>query len=300
MDSKIIFVGGKGGVGKSTIASSLACNLCTKDKKILLISTDPAHNLSDLFQIKLSNNITPLDKNLSVLEIDPKKEAQNYIKEISRNNKAFVSPNSYEMLDKYYQSAMENGITQESALFDKLINLTIDALDSWDHIIIDTAPTGHTLRLFTLANTLKTWNKTILKNQQKNIHLENILGTPQSDENLLNRLEMRYKKYTAFQNLLQDKKSCGIVFVLNPDFLSIEETNRAIQSLSKIDIKALAINKIAPLSKEDFFYNRYKIQEKYLEKINKIFKKYTKWYIPLLDKDILQKNQIQNLLEHIF
>ncbi|WP_305862477.1 ArsA family ATPase [Helicobacter cholecystus] len=300
MFSQIIFVGGKGGVGKSTISSSLACNLSSQGKKTLLISTDPAHNLSDLFQVQLSNSILSLNPQLSILEIDPIKEAKHYTQKIAKENKAFVGASSYEMLDRYYKSASENATTQESALFDRLISLITQELSSWDHFIIDTAPTGHTLRLFTLAQTLKTWSKTLLKYQQKNMHFQNILDTPSTHHKLLNKLQDRYEKYAKFQGILQDPKLCSIVFVLNPDYLCIEETKRAIALLQNIQVHALAINKIAPLGSESFFENRYKIQEKYLQRIRSEFHHYKQWNIPLLDCDILQETQIKGLLEEIF
>lgn len=299
MLSKIIFVGGKGGVGKSTISSSLACNLSLQGKKTLLISTDPAHNLSDLFQVQFSNSIISLNPTLSVLEIDPIKEARAYTQEIAKDNKAFVGAHSYEMIDRYYKSACENGITQESALFDRLIHLITEQIHQWDHIVIDTAPTGHTLRLFTLANTLKTWSKNLLKHQQKNVHLQSILDAPSANHKLLDKLEARYEKYTQFQSILQNKTLSSIIFVLNPDYLSIEETKRAIENLEHIHLYALAINKIAPQSSEEFFKNRYEIQEHYLQKISDYFIGIQKWYIPLLDQDILQEHQLKELLKEI-
>lgn len=300
MFSKVIFVGGKGGVGKSTISSSLACNFSSQGKKTLLISTDPAHNLSDLFQVHFSNTITSLNPNLSVLEIDPLKEARAYTQEIAKNNKAFVGAHSYEMIDRYYKSACENGVTQESALFDRLIYIITEQIHQWDHIIVDTAPTGHTLRLFTLANTLKTWSKSLLKYQQKNIHLQSILDAPSANHKLLDKLEARYAKYAEFQSMLQNPKFCSIIFVLNPDYLSIEETKRAIESLEHIHIYALAINKIAPPSSEVFFKNRYEIQKQYLQKISDYFKGIKKWYISLLDQDILCQHQLKELLKGFF
>lgn len=298
MLSKIVFVGGKGGVGKSTISSSLACNLSTQGKKTLLISTDPAHNLSDLFQVQFSNSITLLKPTLSVLEIDPIKEAKIYTQEIAKDNKAFVGAHSYEMIDRYYKSACENGITQESALFDRLVHIITEQIDQWDHILIDTAPTGHTLRLFTLAQTLKTWSKSLLKHQQKNIHLQSILDAPSANHKLLDKLESRYQRYTQFQNILHSQAS--IIFVLNPDYLSIQETKRAIENLENIKIYALAINKIAPSSSEEFFKNRFELQNQYLKMISDYFGEIKKWYIPLLDQDILKECQIKELLKGIF
>lgn len=301
--NKIIFVGGKGGVGKSSISSSLACHLSKEKKQTLLISTDPAHNLCDLFNLKTQNVITPIKSSLYVLEIDPYVEVQNYIQEVAKHTKTLVGAHSYEMIDQYYKSAASNGNTQESALFDRLISIITQDFDKWDHIIIDTAPTGHTLRLFTLAQNLNQWSKFLIQEQNKKQKLEgmlseDIIGTTTSNP-LLERLKARQAKYHHFQDILTHSSS--IIFVLNPDLLSIQESKRAIEQLQESHIKlhALAINKIAPASQEDFFQNRHIIQQKYLEEINALFKDFNKWYIPLLDEDIRQEEQLLKLLNSI-
>lgn len=301
--SQIVFVGGKGGVGKSTISSSLAFNLSLMGKKTLLVSTDPAHNLSDIFGFSFSQASIAITSHLSLHQIDPKQEVIAYTQSIAKEAKTLIGAHHYEMIDRYYKSASENAITQESALFDALVRIIVKERDQWDYIVIDTAPTGHTLRFFTLAQTLKTWSKTMLGYQKKSSHLYDILGSGAIENNsLIKRLEQRYEIYNEFQTILMDSQQTSVVFVLNPDLLSINETQRAIDELKKekIHIHALAINKIFPQSKDDFLQKRYKIQEAYLNQIRRDFCEFSLWEIPYFGDDILEQNQLLALLSPLF
>ncbi|MCE3048717.1 ArsA family ATPase [Helicobacter kayseriensis] len=301
--NQIIFIGGKGGVGKSTISSSLALNLSLQNKKTLLISTDPAHNLNDIFSIPYATQISQINPYLSIQQIIPQEEALSYMQEIAQKTKKFLGAHHYELIDRYYKSAAQNGITQESALFDKLVKLITHSQAQWDHIIIDTAPTGHTLRFFTLAQTLKTWSKTMLGYQQKNNHLYHILGSPSYENNSLQQhLEERYQIYQAFQSILTHPQKTSIIFALTPDLLSIHETQRAIEEIQKdkIHIHALAINKILPPSHDPFFKKRYEIQEKYLSQIQQKFSQFPQWFIHHLKEDILEQKHILSLLLPLF
>lgn len=287
---RLLFVGGKGGVGKTTLSSSIASLLAQRGEKTLLVSTDPAHNLGDIFEKRLGNEALAISENLHAIEIDPRQEVKRYIQAVASDTKRFVSANSYAMLDNYYQSVASSGVAQESALFDRLIRLIIEPDSRWDRIVVDTAPTGHTLRLFTLPKTLKEWSKTLLSQQERGGKIESALGhLSDSSSNIMLRLEERYLRYSAFNNRLKDPKECGILFVLNPEHLAIEETKRALHSLKHESLKpyALIINKIMPSSHDPFFAKRGESQARYLAEIDEVFKGERLWKIPLQGEDIL-------------
>ena len=292
---KIIFIGGKGGVGKSTISSSLAKVL--SDRKILLISTDPAHNLNDIFDIK---NINKKNEKLKILELDPNKEVKEYIQNVSKTTKELISPSSYEMLDNYYKIVQESGVAQESALFDKLIKI-ITQDEIFDHIIIDTAPTGHTLRLFKMPKNLKNWSEFLLRQREKNSNLQNIIGNIEGKDILKDNLENRHLTYLKFLNMLKDANKCAIIFIINPEILSINETKRAIEELKKEDIKLFAIiaNKIPPDSDDIFFKNRYKISLQNLKMAKEDFKDINLFEIPLYNKDISNENDLDFITNNL-
>lgn len=296
---RLLFIGGKGGVGKTTLSSSLASLLAKNNLKTLLISTDPAHNLADIFDTELGNEITPLAKNLYALEIDPKEEVRSYIEKVASDTKRFVSADSYVMLDNYYKSVESSGVAQESALFDRLIYIITQEDSPWEQIVVDTAPTGHTLRLFSLPKTLKEWSKTLLSQQEQGNKIESMLGhLSDSSSSITLRLEERYLRYNAFSNRLKNHEECGIILVLNPEHLAIEETKRALHSLAREGLRAYAliINKILPSTNDPFFIKRYTLQEQYLRKIQEIFKNERLWRVGLRDEDILGLKNLELLM----
>lgn len=292
---KNLFIGGKGGVGKSTISSALALLSARSGSKTLLISTDPAHNLNDIFNIQQSHDCILVEDNFYILEINPKKEVHEYVENVATLTKQFIAASSYDMLDSYYNNVKKSGVAQESALFDKLIHIITKS--TWDRIIVDTAPTGHTLRLFALPKILKEWSKTLLSKQDKSQHLEGIIGHIEGKKPLHDRLEERHLLYTKFFNMLHDEKQSGIIFVLNPEQLSIAETTRAIDELKMQSLKpmALVINKIPPTSNDDFFLQRYNTSKHYMQIIQEVFKSYLLCNIPLQSQDILGLDSLDSI-----
>lgn len=294
---RVVFVGGKGGVGKSTISSSIAKMLSLSNKKVLLISTDPAHNLKDIFDIEKNNQF---NTNLQILELNPQKEAKEYVENVSKATKELISPNSYEMLDNYYKIVKESAIAQESAMFDKLIKI-ISVDTNFDHIIIDTAPTGHTLRLFKMPKNLKIWSELLLKQREKNSNLQNIIGNIEGKDILKDNLENRHLRYSKFLNILKDNNQCAILLVLNLEKLPINETLRAIEELQIENITpfAIIINKIPPNSNDEFFKTRFEISLQNLKLARKLFKDFSILEIPLYNKDISSEADLEFIIKHI-
>lgn len=294
---RVVFVGGKGGVGKSTMSSSIAKMLSLSGKKVLLISTDPAHNLKDIFDIEKNNQF---NANLQILELNPQKEVKEYVKNVSKATKELISPNSYEMLDNYYKIVKESAIAQESAMFDKLIKI-ISEDTNFDHIIIDTAPTGHTLRLFKMPKNLKIWSELLLKQREKNSNLQNIIGNIEGKDILKDNLENRHLRYSKFLNILKDNSQCAILLVLNLEKLPINETLRAIEELQIENITpfAIIINKIPPNSNDEFFKTRFEISLQNLKLARKLFKDFNILEIPLYNKDISSEVDLEFIIKHI-
>ncbi|MBF7049316.1 ArsA family ATPase [Campylobacter volucris] len=294
---RVVFVGGKGGVGKSTMSSSIAKMLSLSGKKVLLISTDPAHNLKDIFDIEKNNQF---NTNLQILELNPQKEVKEYVENVSKATKELISPNSYEMLDNYYKIVKESAIAQESAMFDKLIKI-ISEDTNFDHIIIDTAPTGHTLRLFKMPKNLKIWSELLLKQREKNSNLQNIIGNIEGKDILKDNLENRHLRYSKFLNILKDNNQCAILLVLNLEKLPINETLRAIEELQIENITpfSIIINKIPPNSNDEFFKTRFEISLQNLKLARKLFKDFNILEIPLYNKDISNEIDLEFIIKHI-
>lgn len=241
-----VFVGGKGGVGKTTTSCCLGVQLAKTRKKVLLVSTDPAHNLSDAFCQKIGREPTPITgfDNLSAMEIDASQEASSEIEE-SQDDDVF---------GKMF-SDLQNSIPgiDEAMSFSELMK-QVQQLD-FDVVVFDTAPTGHTLRLLSFPTILekafaKVWE---LKDRfgglitQATALMSGNQSDPQNaQEQLLGKLEETRAVINKVNQAFQDPAKTTFVCVCIPEFLSIYETERLVQELSKygIDTHNIVVNQV--------------------------------------------------------
>ena len=147
---RFLFFTGKGGVGKTSIACSTAIQFADAGKRVLLVSTDPASNVGQVFGVRIGNQITALSAvaRLSALEIDPQAAAQAYRDRIVGPVRGVLP----EATVKGIEEQLSGACTTEIAAFDEFTALLTDTAltTDFDHIIFDTAPTGHTIRLLQL------------------------------------------------------------------------------------------------------------------------------------------------------
>ncbi|MCG1020892.1 ArsA family ATPase [Sutcliffiella horikoshii] len=288
---KIMFIGGKGGVGKSTTASAIAQLLSEGKRKVLLVSTDPAHNIGDIFHVKPKDTPLPVSPFLHLLEIDPQTESKRYIDEVKTNLKGLVKATMVEEVHRQIDLASASPGADESALFDKITTIVLEEFEAYDHIIFDTAPTGHTIRLLSLPELMNVWISGLLdkrkKVQQNYTQLLND-GEPMDDP-IFDKLQARKQKFVKVRDILLDQHKTGYGFVLNAERLPILETEKAINMLDKHDIKVstIFVNKVIPDHADGVFMeNRRKNERPYLQQIHTIFQKQEIIKIPLFEHDI--------------
>ena len=197
--TKYLFYTGKGGVGKTSAACATAVTLADMGKKILLISTDPASNLQDVFNTELSNIGTPIKEvpNLVVANLDPIKAAEEY-------KESVVAPYRGKLPDVVIENMAEQlsgSCTVEIAAFNEFSNFITDekAQQEYDHIIFDTAPTDHTLRMLQLPSA---WSSFI----DKNTHGASCLGQ-------LEGLESKKEVYQEAVQTLANGKLTTLILV---------------------------------------------------------------------------------------
>lgn len=252
---KFIFFGGKGGVGKTSFASSLAIYFADQGVDTLVISTDPAHSLSDSLNQEIGSEEIPINgvPNLYALEIDSDKAASEFQSIIQSQG-----PNDF--LNQILGGDDENGLssmtppgTDETVAFAKVLEFMENP--THDILIFDTAPTGHTLRLLSLPEVMDTWLYRIITLPKKLSGIFNVMkslvgsgsnkdkGTdPQS------MLKQLRKRVQIAQKILTDSTQTEFIPVTIPTLLSIWETDRLISALrsSNIPTSHLMINQINP------------------------------------------------------
>ena len=275
---KWIFVGGKGGVGKTSVSTSLAVLLSQKREKILIISTDPAHNLSDAFNQKMGSQPTLVNgfKNLYGLEINPK--------EIKDEEEDPLSDLLGVPLDDETQNLFEDLKNSIPGIDEALaIGLLLQVIDKMDYslVILDTAPTGHTLRMLSFPKVLEESFGKLNTLKDKLGPMSGLLSTTFGDgfKNLTEMIDVFKVQIEKIRKDFTDTNHTTFIAVCIPEFLSMYETERLIQELNKgkIDCHNIVINQVLFVNKEndncecDMCKARFNMQSKYIRQIQELY-----------------------------
>ena len=276
--TQYIFFSGKGGVGKTSMACTHAVRYADEGKRTLIVTTDPASNLSDTFEQGIGHQITPISgvPNLWAMEIDPDKATQEYIDRAMAPIRAAFPPQIVQVMEEQ----MSGPCTAEVAAFDRFtdfLETPADKAMTFDVVIFDTAPTGHTIRLLELP---AEWSESIDAASAGNG--QTCLGPAAAIQDAKN-------KYERALAAMRESSQTSFIFVLHPEAISIKETRRAITELSKLGIQnyRLIINSIIPAEgiKNALFAARANMQAQYLAQIEKDMP-YQKQRMPLLAGEI--------------
>ncbi len=257
--NKFVFFGGKGGVGKTTVSSAYSLKCAKSGLKTLVVSTDPAHSTSDVFDQQFGDDPRSVDgiENLWAMEIDPEKEVQNHLQEIKRSLGDHVSAGLVNAIDRQVEMAHQTPGAHESALFDRFIDV-MENSDEYDRVVFDTSPTGGTLRLLSLPEFLEGWIDRLLHKRRQSIDLfeKAAIGDREprrvtDGDPIIARLQERKEMFEFAGEVLRDNAS--FFLVLNPDELSIRETGRAVEELTEsgLPVSGLVINKVTPEPDDD-------------------------------------------------
>ncbi|WP_407854800.1 arsenite efflux transporter ATPase subunit ArsA [Enterococcus hailinensis] len=285
--TKYLFFTGKGGVGKTSTASATATYLADKGKQVMLVSTDPASNLQDVFELELSNKGTkiPNVEGLVVANFDPVEAANDY-------KESIVGPYRGKLPDSVLENMEEQlsgSCTVEIASFNKFANFLTDkeASTKFDHIIFDTAPTGHTLRMLQLPSA---WNNYIDENETATAPLGQLSGA-------VDKKEM----YDLAVKTLIDGQKTTLMLVTRPQKTSLLEADRASKELEEMGIKnqALIINGVLEEATDKVSEEFYAIQQEALKQMPASLAKYPEYFVPLRPYNLTGIENIRKLLnEH--
>jgi arsenite-transporting ATPase len=279
-------------VGKTTCSCCIATQLAKVRRSVLIISTDPAHNLSDALCQKLSKSPTPVNgyDNLFAMEIDPTQEAEE--KEI------FHSSTDNEFFKELAYSIP--GI-DEAMSFAEVMKLVQSM--RFDTIVFDTAPTGHTLRLLSFPTVLdKGLGKIMkLKNQFSGLfsQLQNMMsGTQTNADEMQDKMEHTKKIIADVNEQFRNPELTTFICVCIPEFLSLYETERLVQELTKykIDVDNIIINQVLFPDKGSgcgFCNARVNMQQKYINQINDLYEDFHIIKLPMLKHEIRGKDQLE-------
>lgn len=305
---KWIFVGGKGGVGKTTTSCSLGVLLASCRRSVLIVSTDPAHNLSDAFGQKFSGKPTLVNgfDNLSCLEIEPSQAIQENLQASQQGADGMETENAISQMMKEIGTAIPG--VDEAMSFSEIMK-SVDSLD-YQVVIFDTAPTGHTLRLLSFPRALESAFAKFGAMKDKITGLMQrfgpMMGAPEGAANsMLAKLEETRLTVERVNVQFQNPELTTFVCVCIPEFLSLYETERLIQELTKfgIDTHNIVVNNVlfAEADACRKLLARKRMQDKYLDQIHDLYAEdFHVVVMPVRDEEVrgpvLLKSFAQNLV----
>ncbi len=267
--TKYLFFTGKGGVGKTSVACATAVTLADTGKKVLLISTDPASNLQDVFDTELNNKGVEIKEvpNLTVANLDPVQAAAEYRESVIAPYRGLMPESAIRNMEEQ----LSGSCTVEIAAFNEFSNFITDekAEQEYDYIIFDTAPTGHTLRMLQLPSA---WSNFI----SESTHGASCLGQ-------LSGLEDKKDVYKKVVETLSNGNLTTLILVTRPEIGPLIEAERASGELSGIGVRnqSLVINGLFTEYDDEISKSYYIKQQKALSQMPIGLKNITTYVIPL-------------------
>jgi arsenite-transporting ATPase len=271
---RLIIYTGKGGVGKTSVAAATALRSARLGHRTLLMSTDAAHSVADSLEVPLSGSVTKVEPNLDAIEIDMLHELETRWKEIQKYISDFFMSQGMDGITSK-EMAVLPGMELMSALF------YIDDFyerNAYDVIVMDTAPTGETLRLLSFPDVSEWYIDRlygIVKNMIKvaRFTVGKVMSTPLPSDELLKDLEVLGTRMHAVQKILMDPEITSVRLVVNPEKMVINETKRAFtyMCLYGLTVDCLVVNRLIPEGSNGFFKDKVEEQEKYMQIINESF-----------------------------
>jgi len=306
---KYNFFGGKGGVGKTVLAGTMALWLARQGKRTLLASTNPVHSLTSLLDQNVFGKPTLVkeEEKLYAYEIDTKDNIEKSKKEIKQKINWFLKYADIKTKpDEFVESATMNPAFEESAMFENMIDIM--SKDEYEVYIFDTAPTANAKRLLGMSSVYTLWINNMLKSREEAKSLKELLSYSKKKEKdpLLDYLLNFRDRIKHAKQLLTDAEKTAFFFITLPEALPIAVIKRFIQWFKEfgIPVGAIVVNMLiekATVTEDspDFVKNRVKMQDEYMDEIWKSFPD-VRGIVPLFETEIRGTKMLERAAEKLF
>jgi arsenite-transporting ATPase len=308
---KYIFFGGKGGVGKTTMAGTAAIWAAQQGKRTLLASTNPVHSLSSMLGQDVFGKQTPVTgvPNLWAYEIDTKDTIEKSKNEIREKISWFLKYADIKTkADEFVESATMNPSFEESAMFENMIDLMFD--NEYDAYIFDTAPTANARRLLGMTSVYAMWVNKMVQSREEATSLKALLSYSKKKKEkdpLMDYLLNLRNRMAHAKELLTDKALTSFFFVTLPEALPIAVITRFIEWFHEFNIPVGGVVVNMVIDKQsvkddtpDFVKNRVAMQDAYMVKIDQEFGNRVRAALPLLETEVRGVDMLNRMVALLY
>ncbi|WP_430622741.1 ArsA family ATPase [Corynebacterium pseudodiphtheriticum] len=307
---RIVFFGGKGGVGKSTIASAVALGLAEDGYSVQLVSTDPAHNLGHMWQQAVgARSVTAqASANLHLLELDPAATTKAHIAQVEDTMRRMMPERLHGEVAKHLDLARNSPGTHEAAMVEAIAQVVEDS----DHnfLIFDTAPSGHTARLLAVPELMNAWTQGLMNRREKSERFSELIrgmdpkhtatdAVDRRNQELRSILHKRQQRFARLRDALQQQSV--FYLVLTAEKVPVLETAELYAELAKTGIRVggAVVNRRSPADQGEFLANRRRLEDAALDDLHRRLPQVRVTEVPLLDSEVGTPAALAEIAAHL-
>lgn len=318
---RVLFVGGKGGVGKTTVAAAAAARVAAEGRRVLLVSTDPAHNLGHLFERAIGPRATRVAPDLDALELDPDATVEDHLAEVGAALRRYMPERLAGEVDRYLSLARDAPGMQEAALLERVAEVVEEGRRGRDLVVFDTAPSGQTARLMALPELMTAWTEGLLARHEASGRFatalrnlgeddpvgERLLGdedrrSPRGrDAELRRLLGRRRARFAGLRAALVDPAHTAFVVALAAERLPVLETVELVERLGRTGLRVagLVVNRRAPPDAGRFLEVRRALEARHLATLAAALPALPREELPLLEQDVVGLEALRAFAGHL-
>ncbi|MGM7665516.1 ArsA family ATPase [Microbacterium sp. A93] len=280
---RILFIGGKGGVGKTSLASAISLARAREGARVLVVSTDPAHNLGHLWEREVGDTPVRLAEPgalggvLDGVEINPEATIERHLAAVEQTMIRLLPERQHAQAREHLERARHAPGSHEAAVLERIAEATELGEREYDLVVFDTAPSGHTLRLLALPGQLAGWTETLLRNRDRSERFSAAMrgltgradSAPNAEAELRRTLLRRRERFENLQQAITDPARAGFVVVFTAEALPVAETLEVVNVLTgmHVHITALVANRRSPADAGELLLRRRALEDRHLETI---------------------------------